>query len=845
MYRFTIACLGCYGFALLVVNNFPAPPNFLFFAFAIFAVIILKCCLVLLGLKKHFYKHVLNLSIISLVFVLWLANYHSLRLSQRLPHSLEGTEVLVVGKVSSLVQSDIRRIKFDFEVSSWLDLEGKHLEGFGAQTVKSPLFPSVLSEWSYRIYEPRLPIKLKLSWYQELEILPGQIWQLKVKLKRARSSFNPDSFDYETWLYANGYGAVGYVRKGQENRLLSEAKVSVNLLRQSLKEQLLGVLDGAPYGGLLVALMIGDRSGISPENQKIMQLTGTSHLLAISGMHIGFVALISYLLSQFVFKSWIWVFSVRKNYFFNKKASKILPSQLASVFALLCAIAYSVLAGSTLPTQRAIIMVATYCLANIFYTPKDFFIGFFVALLLVNVWDPMAVFSLGFYLSFLAVFSIQWVLLFHFSSGPEKRIPLISTLNLMLRSQVAVFFALGPILLLGFGFFNPLSFVANLIAIPLVSWLVLPFLLSSMIVMSFFEGVSVFFLFLTHDVVEYLFLFLTHVARFNLLFVEFKPSLLVSASLLVFIGFFISPLPSRMRILSVVFFLPLVFGTVSSNKNHLKKGEFELTMLDVGQGLAVVIETKAHRLIYDTGPTMGSSLDSGSAIILPYLKARNFNYVDKLVISHGDSDHIGGLNSVLSLIEVKELLLTQKLLENRHDLRLREQNLSICLVGKSWVWDGVEFKVIYPFDNGLKPNIRLSPNNQSCVLRVMSNSMSVLLPGDIEKEVEARLVDKKRLDLDVDVLIAAHHGSNTSSSGGFIDSVTPHLVLFSSGYRSRYGHPHPKVLRRLDLRGLDHYNTADFGAIRLSSALFNRDAPELALGLSRKNYRYFWHFLSE
>jgi competence protein ComEC len=242
----------------------------------------------------------------------------------------------------------------------------------------------------------------------------------------------------------------------------------------------------------------------------------------------------------------------------------------------------------------------------------------------------------------------------------------------------------------------------------------------------------------------------------------------------------------------------LLLPALTAKPSAPAEGQFRLTLLDVGQGLAAVVQTHAHALVFDTGPRFSPSFDTGAAVVEPFLRTQGVGKIDRLVISHGDNDHIGGAASLLRHFDVTDAYTS---VPRKLPRAIR------CLAGQAWEWDGVSFQFLAPFD-GLEGD-----NNNSCVLRVASAAGSALLPADIEREAEQQLVDRWGAGLKSDVLIAPHHGSKTSSTVPFLAKVQPAWVLIPAGYLNRFGFPAPVVLSRYHNYGAKVMGSAADGAI--------------------------------
>ena len=277
-------------------------------------------------------------------------------------------------------------------------------------------------------------------------------------------------------------------------------------------------------------------------------------------------------------------------------------------------------------------------------------------------------------------------------------------------------------------------------------------------------------------------------------------------------------LPARW--LAFFFFLPVF----SNHQEQPGFGHFDMTVLDVGQGLSVHIATQNHHLIYDVGAKFNDRFNTASAVLMPYLKSRHITALDRIIISHGDNDHAGSLPALINLMPVKEVIsgASQGLAKGAFE----------CQDGLTWQWEGVRFQLMQA-----KSYFWLRENNRSCLLKVEGTELSVLIPGDIEARAERDLLERYGEQLQADVLLAPHHGSSTSSSSAFLDQVQPDWVIVSSGYRNRFGHPHPDVLVRYRQRQIKVLNTAQQGAVMLQPELRENEVRFIAY---RQHFKRYW-----
>lgn len=705
--------------------------------------------------------------VIFLLGVIWAIVFSLLRLSDRLPLSLQGQLIAIEGRVTGLPDYDDRKVKFDFLVT-------KPVEDF--------------------------PKKIRLSWYFPKEIIKtNQTWALTVKLKRPHGLFNPHGFDYEKWLFTQNIGATGYIRSKPKPELLrlENTGVTVDEVRQFIADQLDRLLVNSDNKGIIKALTIGDKKDLSEHQWAIFRDTGTVHLLAISGLHIGLVSGFMYVLMWRV-GGWVRLVS---------------PQSSAAVSAMLIALLYAALAGFSLPTQRSLIMLVVAMVTLIYQRKVTVLTTLSLAVLAVLMVDPLVVLSASFWLSFAAVIIIVYSL--------AGRLGKINVWVSTTKVHCITALGLSPLLLFYFQQVSIISPVANFIAVPVVSFVIVPLCLLAVMLMPVSLVVTAKLLFLIDELLQWLEFILSKMAVLPYATMSLpSPSVFSVLTAVLGILILLAPRGLPVRWLGFVFLLPMIFmGT-----EKISQKEFRLTLLDVGQGLSAVIETAEHVLVFDTGAKYSSQYDMGSAVITPYLKRNQINVVDLLVVSHADNDHIGGTASVLEQNHVKKIL-TSDLNPLVFDLPV------LCESGQHWQWDHVQFDILSPEVGALS-----GENNNSCVLKVTSLYGSVLLTGDIEKSAETWLVENQGVLLDSDVMIAPHHGSKSSSSTIFLQQVSPDIVLIPSGYQNKFKFPHTEVTQRYDEMKALWRTTADEGAL-----IVNIRPQGILLNSSRESQSKYWN----
>jgi len=678
-------------------------------------------------------------------------------LSQQLPSHLEDPDLIAQGRICSIPVHKNRYVSFDFCAVSLMS------EGWEQQ------FGSV---------------RLKLNWYEPdpPKLSPNTPLALRVRLKRLHGNLNPAGFDRETWLFANGYGATGYVRSLEATDL--DLPWSLHGAIQQVRSQLLHKLrqaaEGLSHGPSLEALTLGVAENIQSYQWDQLARTGTTHLLVISGMHIGWFAALSFALVRL-----IWL-KVPMAIAWSRAE---VPAGLA---ALVGAAAYTGLSGMGIPAQRAFLMISAATFSVMLMRRWRASTVFCLALLGVMLVQPLATRSPGFWLSFGAVAAIGWGI------AGRVRLPTSKVWQLW-RIQWVVTLVLMPLLLFWFAQVSWVSLIVNLVAIPLITLWVTPAAMVGALLGFWPTGASL--LFWVADIGLQLFWWmLEHSAKpawaaSNLQVPLWWIPLLFLLALLALLprG---TPVRWLVLVLALVWFYP--------PKPSSSETDLDFVLLDVGQGNASFFRQGTRVALYDTGPRYSETFDAGLAVVLPNLYRVGAQSLDRLVLSHGDSDHAGGYQSVAKAVPVAKALAGEP---ERSD---PEGGLEQCLAEQVWSWPGVKFEVLWPV-----PPLRAGANNRSCVLKVEHGSWSLLLTGDIDAAVERLLVRRYGERLQADVLVLAHHGSRHSSSVVFLQAVKPRLALVSAGYRNRFRHPSKEVRARLEKLDIPLLNTADVGAISL------------------------------
>ncbi|HIO91218.1 MAG TPA: DNA internalization-related competence protein ComEC/Rec2 [Leucothrix mucor] len=705
-------------------------------------------------------------------------------INTRITSSFEGKDLLVEGVVANIPERQEKNWRFYLDVSAVKLLHGN-----------TGLDESI-----------SLKGKIKLGWYHTDQLISaGQTLRLQVRLKRPNGFMNKGGFDYEKWLFTQRVKATGYVRKSSENRVLHPAPwYAVNHWREQLQQKIKQTVSDKNSAAIIAALAVASRNDISEQQWTLFRQTGTSHLIAISGLHIGMVAGFAYLLVAVIF----WLFPA---------LYEQIPVRIAGAFlAIVFATAYAVLAGFTLPTQRSLIMVCGIVIALVQRQHLQSYKILSLALILVLLIDPFAAMTASFWLSFTAVF---FILLY---ANRQQKKPRFSLIYLQFMLSIGMF----PLTILFFGSASLVSPIANLVAIPWVTIIIVPLILLSLVFMFIAPWLSDYLLQFVALNIDYLMQLLAWLDTFpyaSLGFQSLSTPLVFTMMLAILFLFLPKGFPARW--LGILLLIP-VFSYQTETVRH--QGEFEYTLLDVGQGLASVIKTKHHVLVYDTGPRANNRFDTGKLVVLPYLQASGIKALDKMIISHEDIDHRGGMIAILNEIPAEKIISSNtRFLDNRL--------ITKCRAGDTWQWDGVSFEFLHPDDNFDQDE---SDNNLSCVLKVWNQYHSLLLVGDIEKKTERYLLENNIEKLKAEVLLVPHHGSRTSSTQAFLNAVDPKLALNSRGYRNKFRHPAKDVVQRYQGSNIPMLDNVEQGAI---TVLFPNNDKPFELGFFREDNLRFWY----
>lgn len=763
-------------FGSMLIQLFTAPLSLLFIVFLI--ILLFISLFAIFKFEPHLLRFLLFLFSALLLGLILSALTANHQLNSRLPTEFEGKDILLEGIVKDIPDNRKDGVRFKFKVlKAHNPADKKQLEITGV---------------------------VKLGWFQKRQqIRAGEQWQLRVRLKRPSGFMNPGGFDYEKWLFTQKIIATGYIRKGTENHRIHLAPWwSINHLREKINQEIQNKVKNKESAALLSALAVADRNNMDDSQWQVLKDTGTSHLIAISGLHIAIIAGFSFFLIML-----IWRIFPR----LNEEMSLQLAGGIAGV---IFATIYALLAGFTLPTQRALLMVIVILIGLVSRKNYSSSTTLAIALLAVLMLDPLAAMTISFWLSFSAVALILMIL---------KR-QIIKSRFQMLRLQLFLSLGMLPLTLIFFGEGSLSAPIANLIAIPWVSILVVPLTLLGVIFLPLSEFISSALLNLAGFSIHYLFQLLTLISNSSISSVGSDGVPLLYLLFAMFgVLFLLLPKGFPARWLGLILFLPALLFVAKVPE----QGAFSFSLLDAGQGTASVIHTSNHTLIYDAGTRLSSSFDIGKLVVIPYLKSKGVQSVDMMILSHDNLDHRGGAKAIINEIHVKEVLSSDT------DIVDDVAVVKLCIAGQRWQWDDVDFEIIWPMED-----TQLNENNRSCVLRVSNAYHSLLLTGDIQRKAEQRLIKSSNERLQSEVILMPHHGSKTSSTLPFLEAVSPSLALISAGYRNRFGHPKQKVIDRYDALSIQMLNTINAGAIEVD---FPVDDKPIETQQYRVLKRRFWN----
>lgn len=704
------------------------------------------------------------------------------RLSARLPVAENGTVHEISGKIGNLPQSGKDSLRFVF-------------------------LPDVVSD--------SVPARIRVHWYTRQyqaaqnrvpEIHAGEHWRLKLQLRTTRRRINFNGGDAERWLFADGIGALGYVQQGDNIRLHAPGMFDLQHWRSSTLHKLEQTAGDVPAFRMLVALAIADRRGLHASDRDVFSATGTGHLLAISGLHIGLAAVMGFYLGRLVL--------LFCPYGLRLRAAIVLPW----CTAWLAALSYSALAGFGVSTQRALIMLSVATLVTLSRRRVHPGLAWMIAMSAVLLADPFAPLRAGFWFSFVAVAVLLMLFVPRHGEMPAWR--------KMIFAQLGISLVMAPLGMYWFQQASMPGLLANLVAIPVVSFLVVPLILAALLFLWLPGPVAAWLLSSAGHIAQWLFLFLEQLSVLQPEWLSATRIPGLTSTLLAMLGALIIMLPRGIpgRLAGALLMLPMLVPVA----NTLGPAESQTDFLDVGQGLAILVGSHDYLLLYDTGPGNGLAGEDGwdmvNGTIQPMIAARG-QAPDLIVTSHADLDHAGGLHRLQKIYPQSQFLAR---------LPNRRTGIQQCKAPASWSAGGMKFEILHP-----SVGLPYLGNDSSCVISVRGQGLDLLLSGDISKQVEQRLVNQ---GLETHTILSVpHHGSSTSSSAVLIKAVDPDLALISAAANNRFNFPRADVIKRYEQAQVRVINTADCGGIRITTDTSGAYTVDSA----RTNRKAIWRWSAE
>ncbi len=753
---------------ILPVGLLPAlPPRPWVVALALFSLLSLGC--------RHRIVRAVSGTALGCALALW--HGHAL-VDRRLADHCNGTHVTLTGRVVSLPRRSVLedgtpRQRFEFRVEA-----------------AAPDHCGRLA-------------RVLLSYYGEEVIVPGQRWRLQTRLRKPWGLANPGSFNMQAWYAVTGIGAVGSVRTGGETLVGpgEGAPGAVDRLRLAISTRIGALPLGVDVRAALAAVTVADKSGITTHFGSLLQRLGISHLMVISGLHVGLVAGAGLLLGGIASRL--------------LQLAGVTALWLPTVLALGLAAAYAGLAGYSVATQRALVMLASFLVAHLAGRHSGATNNLLLAALAVLLINPLAGLGSGFWLSFLAVASLLWLGCWQRGHRPWVR---------LCRTHLFMCLVMIPIGGWWFGGASLVAAPANLVMIPVIGMFVVPLALLAALCYLLGLPLETHLWRIAAWPLEWL---LPHLQTVDAVagqwfYLHRSPGLLQLLLALAGLGLLVIPPGTALRLAAPVLLLPLALP--GNRLSQAGDAVTRVAVLDVGQGTAVVVYAGGRALLYDTGGGDPAGLNMAGAVILPFLRHRGIDRLDTFVISHRDRDHSAGSATVLRALPVDRLRYGTELPGLPGGRR--------CRAGEAWRWPGGQrFQFLSPAGE-----THLDSNDQSCVLRIVLGQQQLLLPGDIGSLRERELVRYWDAALASDWLLAGHHGSLTSSSHAWLKRVSPATAAISNGNANRFGHPHPEVRSRLEQAGAACWETAREGALEFEF----RDGRAPRLRRFRTTRRRFW-----
>ena len=676
--------------------------------------------------------------------------------------------------------------------------------------------------------------QIQLTWGNyikppDIALKGGQSWKFAAKLRPPHGRYNPAGFDAQKWMLSEGYAGNGYIKKARY--LGTQLKLSHRFhhIRQRIFDYLNQLLIDDPNKGLIFAITLGERDYVTDEQWQQFKNTGTSHLLAISGLHIGIAALWCYWLTLFLWR-------------LNAKLCLMIPAQKAAqISSLIGAFSLLLMSGMGLPAQRAFLMLAIFLMSR--WCGKNYRLSsvLSIALVAILIIHPFAILSASFWLSFFAIFIIGCII--------NQEIGTKSRWQSWLKVNWYLYLALIPISLVFFNLFSPVSIIANLLLIPVVSFVLTPMIYMALLIGLVSDYGAAILLRLSSLIIDLISWLQSQLISFDGSYLFLSLNLLSIFLLTLLVAILLMPQQILSRALLIPVSLMFTFSVISNEK----KKSFEMIVFDIGQGLAVYVSTPDGNLLYDTG--WGSQdYATASSTLLPFFEMNEIKRIDKLIVSHGDTDHSGGLDIIRKSLAVGELITGEKI------PRLKSTN---CHQYQAWQWGEIKFNFLPHLFKAGNP---LQGNNASCVLSIEISGLpqhrleysrvnshdnpqtlqnkvmphktnkthyKILLTGDIEKKAEKSLLVNGITQYDV--IVAPHHGSKTSSTAAFVKQVKPKEVIFSTGYDNQWQFPRESVVKRYLEHGSNIWVTHQQGAI-----IVKLEQNGLSISSWRQEQPHFW-----
>ena len=616
-----------------------------------------------------------------------------------------------------------------------------------------------------------IPHKIVLTDYEKQDWPSGSQWRIQARLRVPVGAVNQAGFHTEAYYLSQSIGAVGSVQKGRIYQGESYTpKARLDRYRSALAHRIRVVGVEYPRGAAIIAaLTIGEQHIITDDDWRAFSQTGITHLVSISGLHVTMIALFAAWLA----KSLLHILPVRLN---------IQPRTIMLLSGITAALIYAMLAGFSVPTQRSVFMlsaVAVLMLSRHYFTPWQIW---WIALSVVLLISPLAVLSLGFWLSFGLVAGLLWI-------SVNRRQLNQNRWWLACKGQMAATISSIVPLSYFFGQIPLVSPLVNTVAIPWVSWCLTPFALIALCLpidtpLIWVCALAEHSLYALDSILPFAYQWIVPKLPLSLLILGGISTLLLLA-----------PIGAPMKGLSVISLL-LVVGY------QPEKPETDtalITVLDVGQGSSMLVQTQNHSLLFDTGASRADW------IVLPNLRAQGIHKLDMLVLSHNDIDHDAGLDDIVRVYPTTNIMAGQPQAYPSFPVT------QYCQQGQKWQWDGVGFE-------WLTLNINSTPsdnNNQSCVLKITAQNQSLLITGDLSAKGERKLIEQFNNKISAQILILGHHGSANASSKAFLAAVQPRFVVSSSGFANHFNHPNQKIRARLEEKSITLLRTDEQGAIHI------------------------------